>query len=319
MVWSGEDAAGGPVAADANLNCRVVVNKVESPLSFSECGEQPSPGLPSQNFEIKPGDVVWAKMQSYPYWPAKVYDIYDHTACVTWCGSTQYGYVDVAVLEPFVKYFNRRYNSKRNAAYQKAVADAVCHFRDIFENAYYISLLSPACRKFVNKQKNSQKPAEKIRKPPKNSSPRLLNVGPDLVLDRSLSCPHPGARIPGTPDTLNVFQEQPSTDDLSMSRESQDSEHAPPFVEEPESPDASPRLVIDEEMVDQDESCENFSKTKLDDVDASNSTNTSSNHSFPGPVVKGQGSEVDFDSVLSELQEMNDMCAAGTNSMLASC
>lgn len=143
--------------------------KKNLPDQKSETDCKPSTSM--ENFEwpnfVRPKQIVWAKMHSYPYWPGQIYDIYpvEKSACVVWCASTQYGYVDVSILEPFFQNFARRYQPKRGLGYQKAIADALarCSEEWASDSSRLNALLTPQCRKLIE-QAQRQKKVEGKRK-----------------------------------------------------------------------------------------------------------------------------------------------------------
>jgi len=80
------------------------------------------------------------------------------SACVVWCASTQYGYVELEVLEDFLETFPRRYQSRRGLSYQKAIADALTRVNGGSEVSTEVSeLLAPQCKKLLEKSRRQRR------------------------------------------------------------------------------------------------------------------------------------------------------------------
>nr|XP_009934090.1 PREDICTED: PWWP domain-containing protein 2A [Opisthocomus hoazin] len=80
------------------------------------------------------GDIVWAKIYGFPWWPARVLTItvsrkdngllVRQEARISWFGSTTTSFLALAQLSPFLESFQLRFNKKRKGLYRKAVTEA---------------------------------------------------------------------------------------------------------------------------------------------------------------------------------------------------
>ncbi|KAM6956801.1 PWWP domain-containing protein 2B [Aplochiton taeniatus] len=83
------------------------------------------------------GDIVWGKIQGFPWWPARVLSISgsrrEETAgCdaqwpeakVAWFGSPTTSQLSVAKLSPFREFFRSRFNRKKKGMYRRAILEA---------------------------------------------------------------------------------------------------------------------------------------------------------------------------------------------------
>ncbi|NXN98427.1 PWP2A protein, partial [Rhinopomastus cyanomelas] len=80
------------------------------------------------------GDIVWAKIYGFPWWPARILTItvsrkdngllVRQEARISWFGSTTTSFLALAQLSPFLESFQVRFNKKRKGLYRKAVTEA---------------------------------------------------------------------------------------------------------------------------------------------------------------------------------------------------
>ncbi|NXW54344.1 PWP2A protein, partial [Eurystomus gularis] len=80
------------------------------------------------------GDIVWAKIYGFPWWPARILSItvsrkdngllVRQEARISWFGSTTTSFLALAQLSPFLESFQLRFNKKRKGLYRKAVTEA---------------------------------------------------------------------------------------------------------------------------------------------------------------------------------------------------
>ncbi|KAM4620425.1 PWWP domain-containing protein 2A [Polymixia lowei] len=81
------------------------------------------------------GDIVWAKIYGFPWWPARVLAITvarrDDTglavrqeARVSWFGSPTTSFLPLAQLAPFLESFQSRFDRKRKGPYRRAITEA---------------------------------------------------------------------------------------------------------------------------------------------------------------------------------------------------
>ncbi|MEQ2235720.1 hypothetical protein ILYODFUR_005140 [Ilyodon furcidens] len=81
------------------------------------------------------GDIVWAKIYGFPWWPARVLGItvarrgdtglaVRQEARVSWFGSPTTSFLPLAQLSPFLETFQSRFDKKRKGPYRRAIAEA---------------------------------------------------------------------------------------------------------------------------------------------------------------------------------------------------
>lgn len=70
--------------------------------------------FPLNPHNVKPKEIVWAKMSSCPWWPAEIYALYpmevspvQQSVCVIWIdAANEHGFLDVRTqVEPFLPFF----------------------------------------------------------------------------------------------------------------------------------------------------------------------------------------------------------------------
>ncbi|KAH9518548.1 hypothetical protein Btru_017123 [Bulinus truncatus] len=84
--------------------------------------------------EIRVGDIVWGKIQGFPWWPGRVSNItvtqrdndvvITQLAKVAWFGSNTMSHMHCSDLFPFLKDFKVRYNKKKKGQYRVAIKQA---------------------------------------------------------------------------------------------------------------------------------------------------------------------------------------------------
>lgn len=81
------------------------------------------------------GDIVWAKIYGFPWWPARVLGItvarrgstglaVRQEARVSWFGSPTTSFLPLPQLSPFLETFQSRFDKKRKGLYRRAIAEA---------------------------------------------------------------------------------------------------------------------------------------------------------------------------------------------------
>lgn len=87
----------------------------------------------SDGRELRVQDIVWAKVQGYPWWPSRIVTLYqmvkdekmvEQTADILWYGATSWSPCECEDLYPFVEFFKEKFNKKRKSSYLKAVKAA---------------------------------------------------------------------------------------------------------------------------------------------------------------------------------------------------
>ncbi|UYV79197.1 PWWP2A [Cordylochernes scorpioides] len=83
--------------------------------------------------DVTIGDVVWGKVQGFPWWPGKVLALTEcqrdnsslsQQAHVSWFGSTTSSYMPCSRLVSFLDEFKVRYNRKKRGSYREAIRQA---------------------------------------------------------------------------------------------------------------------------------------------------------------------------------------------------
>lgn len=84
--------------------------------------------------EMAVGDVVWGKIQGFPWWPGKILALsvsqrdngatLNHQAHVAWFGSSTSSYMSCNQLTPFLDDFKLRYNKRKRGPYKEAIKQA---------------------------------------------------------------------------------------------------------------------------------------------------------------------------------------------------
>ncbi|XP_030638279.1 PWWP domain-containing protein 2A [Chanos chanos] len=80
------------------------------------------------------GDIVWAKIYGFPWWPARILAItvsrkdngllVRQEARVSWFGSPTTSFLAITQLAPFLENFQSRFDKKRKGLYRKAITEA---------------------------------------------------------------------------------------------------------------------------------------------------------------------------------------------------
>lgn len=88
----------------------------------------------SDGRKIHVGDIVWGKIQGFPWWPGRVLSISTsqrdnglvlrQLAHVSWFGSSTMSHIQCSDLYPFVEDFKVRYNKKKKGPYKMAIKQA---------------------------------------------------------------------------------------------------------------------------------------------------------------------------------------------------
>lgn len=80
------------------------------------------------------GDIVWAKIYGFPWWPARILTItvswkdngllVRQEARISWFGSPTTSFLALSQLSPFLENFQSCFNKKRKSLYHKAITEA---------------------------------------------------------------------------------------------------------------------------------------------------------------------------------------------------
>lgn len=93
---------------------------------------------------IHVGDIVWGKIQGFPWWPGRVLSITVSTrdngvviaqlAHVSWFGSSTMSHMQCVDLYPFLEDFKLRYNKKKRGPYKVAIKQATVAAKSFLGN-----------------------------------------------------------------------------------------------------------------------------------------------------------------------------------------
>lgn len=96
---------------------------------------------------INVGDIVWGKIQGFPWWPGRVLSIsmrqkdkgvvIQQLAHISWFGSSTMSHIQCSELFPFLEDFNLRYNKKKKGTYKNAIKQATIAAQSI-TNVHHI-------------------------------------------------------------------------------------------------------------------------------------------------------------------------------------
>uniref|UniRef100_A0A8C4J6D2 PWWP domain-containing protein n=1 Tax=Dromaius novaehollandiae TaxID=8790 RepID=A0A8C4J6D2_DRONO len=88
-------------------------------------------------FWRKVGDIVWAKIYGFPWWPARILTItvsrkdngllVRQEATISWFGSPTTSFLALSQLSPFLENFQLRFNKKRKGLYRKRILWEIEH------------------------------------------------------------------------------------------------------------------------------------------------------------------------------------------------
>ncbi|KAL7640371.1 UNVERIFIED_CONTAM: hypothetical protein RMT77_008644 [Armadillidium vulgare] len=91
---------------------------------------------------LRVGDVVWGKIDDFPWWPAKIIRLKEsngtcknHQAQVCWYGTSSSSLLLTEDLQPFLKKYNVRYRKEEGGPYQDAVREASLEADQILKDA----------------------------------------------------------------------------------------------------------------------------------------------------------------------------------------
>ncbi|XP_077992663.1 PWWP domain-containing protein 2A-like [Glandiceps talaboti] len=87
------------------------------------------------------GDVVWGKIQGFPWWPGRVVGItisrndsgtmFNQEAKIAWFASSTASYMPCKDVFPFLQSFNQRYQKKKRGPYREAIKQATQACKDL--------------------------------------------------------------------------------------------------------------------------------------------------------------------------------------------
>ncbi|XP_070540297.1 PWWP domain-containing protein 2A-like [Ptychodera flava] len=87
------------------------------------------------------GDVVWGKIQGFPWWPGRVVAItitrndsgtmFNQEAKIAWFASSTASYMPCIDVHPFLEAFQKRYKKKKRGPYREAIKQATQACKDL--------------------------------------------------------------------------------------------------------------------------------------------------------------------------------------------
>ncbi|XP_075066273.1 PWWP domain-containing protein 2A [Mixophyes fleayi] len=108
--------------------------KLSNPLKIKVFSKNVSKCMTPDGRTICVGDIVWAKIYGFPWWPARILTItisrkdngllVRQEARISWFGSPTTSFLALSQLSPFLENFQSRFNKKRKGLYRKAITEA---------------------------------------------------------------------------------------------------------------------------------------------------------------------------------------------------
>lgn len=125
-IFSNQDVLNPEQEDDKNGTIKPIMMKIQT-QNVMGC-------LLEEGREIRVGDIVWGKIQGFPWWPGQVSAItitqrdndvvITQLAKVAWFGSNTMSHVRCSDLFPFLEDFKSRYNKKKKGQYRQAIKQA---------------------------------------------------------------------------------------------------------------------------------------------------------------------------------------------------
>ncbi|XP_029113160.1 PWWP domain-containing protein 2A-like [Scleropages formosus] len=108
--------------------------KSSKPLKTAVFSKNVSKCVTADGRTICVGDIVWAKIYGFPWWPARILVItvsrkdngllVRQEARISWFGSPTTSFLALSQVTPFLENFQSRFDKKRKGLYRKAIAEA---------------------------------------------------------------------------------------------------------------------------------------------------------------------------------------------------
>ncbi|XP_040201163.1 PWWP domain-containing protein 2A isoform X2 [Rana temporaria] len=108
--------------------------KLSNSLKIKVFSKNVSKCMSTDGRTICVGDIVWAKIYGFPWWPARILAItisrkdngllVRQEARISWFGSPTTSFLALSQLSPFLENFQSRFNKKRKGLYRKAITEA---------------------------------------------------------------------------------------------------------------------------------------------------------------------------------------------------
>uniref|UniRef100_H3AU19 PWWP domain containing 2A n=1 Tax=Latimeria chalumnae TaxID=7897 RepID=H3AU19_LATCH len=115
-------------------SCSKEEKKLSNSLKVKVFSKNVSKCITPDGRTICVGDIVWAKIYGFPWWPARILTItvsrkdngllVRQEARISWFGSPTTSFLALSQLSPFLENFQLRFNKKRKGLYRKAITEA---------------------------------------------------------------------------------------------------------------------------------------------------------------------------------------------------
>ncbi|KAL4631305.1 PWWP domain-containing protein 2A-like [Arapaima gigas] len=139
--------------------------KSSKPLKTAVFSKNVSKCVTADGRTICVGDIVWAKIYGFPWWPARILVItvsrkdngllVRQEARISWFGSPTTSYLALSQVTPFLENFQSRFDKKRKGLYRKAIAEAAKAAKQLTPEACTLRLFTPSgiCEQRSNTEK----------------------------------------------------------------------------------------------------------------------------------------------------------------------
>lgn len=134
IIGNNDDASDGSLSEENESPPHGEGMEVIRPLMMRIQTRDVSKCIANDGRYIHVGDIVWGKIQGFPWWPGRVLTIsvsqrdnglvITQVAQVSWFGSSTMSHMQCTELQPFLEDFNLRYNRKKRGAYKMAIKQA---------------------------------------------------------------------------------------------------------------------------------------------------------------------------------------------------
>ncbi|XP_023689737.2 PWWP domain-containing protein 2A [Paramormyrops kingsleyae] len=121
-------------SSSSSLSVPKEEKKPSKPLKAAVFSKNVSKCVTADGRTICVGDIVWAKIYGFPWWPARILVItvsrkdngllVRQEARISWFGSPTTSFLALSQVTPFLENFQSRFDKKRKGLYRKAISEA---------------------------------------------------------------------------------------------------------------------------------------------------------------------------------------------------